>query len=215
MTCSQLPDKLEALKSLKSRDVLCLDKVMKLRLKLLQPSSSCGTIPSTSTTCKGNPLPPRLSVLNSASASDASSAFRCIFCLPTHLPPSNASSAFQCVFRFATHLTPPDLSPAPASHGMSCLPQHDLSPAVQLVSRSSRFGSSPLPTSRGITRHHATSRNIMRHTVTSRNPRGTLHLPLAFRSRPSCPATSQDIQRLPLPLLPIHPWDIPRLPGIP
>jgi len=123
--------------------------------------------------------------------SDASSAFRRIFCLPMHLPPSNVSSASRCVFRSATCLTPPDLSPAPASRGMSHLPRHDSSPAVQLVSRSSRFGSSPLPTSRGITRHHATSCNIMRHTVTSRNPRGTSHLPLAFRSQPGCPATSR------------------------
>ena len=54
----------------------------------------------------------------------------------------------------------------------------------------------------------------MRHTVTSRNPRGTSHLPLAFRFRPGCPATSQDIPRLPLLLLLPHPRDIPRLPGI-
>ena len=40
---------------------------------------------------------------------------------------------------------------------MSCLPRHILSPAVQLVSR---FGSSPLPTSRGITRHHVTYRDV-------------------------------------------------------
>jgi len=117
--------------------------------------------------------------------------FRHLLRLPTHLPPSDASSASRCVFRSATRLTPPDLSPAPASHSMSHLPQHISSPAVQLVSRSSRFGSSPLPTSWGITRHHAMSCNIMRHTVTSRNPCGTSHLPLAFRSRPGCPATSR------------------------
>ena len=99
----------------------------------------------------------------------------------------------------------------PASHGMSRLPRHNSSPVVQLVSR---FGSSPLPTSRGITRHHVMSRNIMRHTVTSCNPRGTSHLPLAFHSQPGCPA-SHDIPRLPLLLLLSHPWDIPRLPGIP
>jgi len=64
------------------------------------------------------------------------------------------------------------------SRGISCLPWYNLLPAVQLISR---FGSSPLPTSRGITRHHATSRNIMRHTVTSRNPHGTSHLPLPTR----------------------------------
>jgi len=77
-----------------------------------------------------------------------------------HLPPSNVSSASRCVFRSATHLTPPDLSPAPASCGMSHLPRHISSPAVQLVSRSSHFGSNPLPTSRGITRHHATYRDV-------------------------------------------------------
>jgi len=167
------------------------------------------TLPVPTHGCKGNPLPPRLSISNSASASNASSAFRCIFHLPMHLPPSNVSSASRCVFRFATRLTPPDLSPAPASCGMSRLLRHISSPAVQLVSRSSRFGSSPLPTSRGITRHHATSCNIMQHTMTFRNSRGTTHLPLAFRSWPGCPATSQDIPRLPLPLLPSHPWDIP------
>ena len=154
---------------------------------------------------------------------------RTLLLLPTPPPPSDASSASRCVFRSATRLTPPDLSPAPASRsmshlpryvsspaaylvscGMTRLPRYNLSPVVQLVSHSSRFGSSPLPTSRGITRHHVTSCNIMQHTVTSRNPRGTPHLLLAFRSRPGCPATSQDIPRLPS-----HPWDIPRLPGIP
>ena len=89
------------------------------------------------------------------------------------------------------------------SRGTSRLPRHTSSPAVHLVFRSSRFGSSPLPT----------SRDIMRPTMTSRNPCGTSHLPLAFlRSRPGCPATSKDV---PLPLLPSHPRDIPRLPKIP
>ena len=63
--------------------------------------------------CKGNPLMPCLSVSDSASAPDASSGFRCIFCLPMCLLPPDASSAFRCVFRFTTHLPPPDLSPAP------------------------------------------------------------------------------------------------------
>jgi len=131
--------------------------------------------------------------------SDTSSAFRCIFHLPMHLLPSNVSSASRCVFCFATCLTPPDLSPAPASHGMSHLPRHISSPASGLA----------------IYRHPGVSHDIMRHTVTSHNPRGTSHLPLAFRSRPGCPATSQDIPRLPLLLLLSHPWDIPQLPGIP
>ncbi len=43
--------------------------------------------------CKGNPLMPRLSDLDSASAPDASSTFRCIFHLPTHLPPPDWPSA--------------------------------------------------------------------------------------------------------------------------
>ena len=125
--------------------------------------------------------------------SDVSSAFQRIFRLPMHRLPSDASSAFQCVFRLQMRLPLRDSSYA--SRPVSCtrLPWYVSSPAVQLVSHSSRFGSSPLPTSRGITRHHATSRNIMRHTVTSRNPRGTSHLPLAFRSQPGCPVTSQDI----------------------
>jgi len=120
--------------------------------------------------CKGNPLPPRLSISNSASASDASSAFRRLLRLPTPLPPSDASSAFQCVFRLQMRLPLHDLSYAsrpvsctclpryvssPAaylvSRGMTRLPRHTSSPAAQLVFRSSRFGSSPLPTSRDIT----------------------------------------------------------------
>ena len=103
--------------------------------------------------CKGNPLPPRLSISNSASASDASSAFRHIFRLPMHLPPSNASSAFQCVFCLQMRLLLRDLSYT--SRPVSCtrLPWYVSSPAAYLVSR---FGSSHLPTSRGITRHHAT-----------------------------------------------------------
>jgi len=46
------------------------------------------------------------------------------------------------------------------SRGISCLPRYNSSPAVQLVSRSSRFGSSPLPTSRDIMRHHVTYRDV-------------------------------------------------------
>ena len=132
-----------------------------------------------------------------------------------HLPPSDASSAFQCVFRLQMRL--PLCDSSYASRPVSCtrLLRYVSSPAVQLVSRSSRFGSSPLPTSQGITRHHATSCNIMQHTMTFRNSRGTTHLPLAFRSWPGCPATSRNIPRLPLPLLPSHPWDIPRLPWDP
>jgi len=63
--------------------------------------------------CKGNPLMPRLSVSDSASAPDASSAFRCVVRLQMHPPPSDVSSASKCVFRFATRLPPSDLSPAP------------------------------------------------------------------------------------------------------
>ena len=70
-----------------------------------------------------------------------------------HLPPLDASSTFQCVFHLQMRLPLRNLSYA--SRPVSCtrLPRHILSPAVQLVSR---FGSSPLLTSRGITRHHAT-----------------------------------------------------------
>jgi len=107
------------------------------------------------------------------------------------------------------------------SRGMTCLPRYNSSPAVHLVSRDishlPQYNSSSAHPASGLAlyRHPAISRNIMRHTMTSRNPRGTSHLPLAFRSRPGCPATSKDILRLPLPLLPSHPWDIPRLPEIP
>jgi len=110
--------------------------------------------------CKGNPLPPRLSILNSASASDASSAFRRLFCLPMCLPPPDASSAPRLILHLQTCLL--HLPPAVCliSRGTSRLPWHTSSPAVQLIFRSSRFGSSPLPTSRDITRHHVTYHDV-------------------------------------------------------
>jgi len=37
----------------------------------------------------------------------------------------------------------------------------------------------------------------MRHTVTSCNPRGTSHLPLAFRSRPGCPTAPASVAPVP------------------
>jgi len=104
-----------------------------------------------------------------------------------HLPPSNASSASRCVFRSATRLTPLDLSPAPASRGMFHLPRHISSPAVQLVFRSSRFGSRPLPTSRDITRHHATYHDVPQSPRYLAPPAS---LPLPTR-------LSRDIQRHP------------------
>jgi len=164
------------------------------------------------TACKGNPLPPHPSISNSASASDASSAFRRIFRLPMHLPPPDASSAPRLVLRLQTcllHLPP---TVCLISRGIPHLPRHISSPAVHLVSRSIphllRYNSSSAHPASGLApyRHPATSRDIMRRTMTSRNPRGTSHLPLAFRSRPGCPATSKDV---PLPLLPSHPRDIP------
>jgi len=157
---------------------------------------------SVSRGCKGNPLPPRLSISNSASASDASPAFRRLFRLQMCLPLRDSSYASRPV-------------------SCTCLPRHISSPAVHLVSRGIphllRYNSSSAHPASGLAlyRHPATSRDIMRPTMTSRNPRGTSHLPLAFRSRPGCPATSKDIPRLPLPLLPSHPRDIPRLPEIP
>jgi len=54
--------------------------------------------------CKGNPLMPRLSVSDSASAPDASSTFRCVFRLPMHLLPPDVSSTFRCVFCLQMHL---------------------------------------------------------------------------------------------------------------
>jgi len=114
--------------------------------------------------------------------------------LPTRLPRYVSSPAVHLV-----------------SRGMTHLPRYNSSPAVHLVSR----GIPHLPRYNLSSTHPATSRDIMRHTMTSRNPRGTSHLPLAFCSRPGCPATSKDIPRLPLPLLPSHPRDIPRLPEIP
>jgi len=171
--------------------------------------------------CKGNPLPPRLSILNSASASDASSAFQCVFRLQMRLLLRDSSYASRpvsctCLPRYVS-------SPAAylISRGISHLPWHISSPAVHLVSRGIphllRYISSSAHPASGLAlyRHPATSRDIMRPTMTSRNLRGTSHLPLAFRSQPGCPATSKDIPRLPLPLLPSHPWDIPRLPEIP
>jgi len=81
------------------------------------------------------------------------------------------------------------------------LPRHILSPTAYLVSCSithlPRYNSSPARPASGLAlyRRPPTSHNIMRHTVMSRSPRGTSHLPLAFCSRPGCPATSQDIPR--------------------
>ena len=95
------------------------------------------------------------------------------------------------------------------------LPWYISSPAAHLVSRGithlPRYNSSPArpASSLALYRRPPTSHDIMRHTVTSRSPRGTSHLPLAFRSRPGCPATSQDIPWLPLPLLLPH---FPRYP---
>ena len=91
----------------------------------------------------------------------------------------------------------------------SVLPLIPLLPmCLPLPTRLPRYISSPAHPASGLAlyRRPPTSHNIMRHTVMSRSPRGTSHLPLALRSRPGCPATSQDI---PLPLLPSHPWDIP------
>jgi len=114
-----------------------------------------------------------------------------------HLPPSNVSSASRCVFRFATRLPPPDLSPAPASRGMSRLPQHILSPVVQLVSRSSRFGSSPLPTSRGITRHHATYRDVPRSPRYLAPPASLLLPTRLSRDIPRPPAAPASVAPVP------------------
>ena len=88
--------------------------------------------------CKGNPLMPRLSVSDSASAPDASSAFRCVFrlcvlCLPMCLPPPDASSASRLVFRLQTclpHCLPPwsCLLPAFSQHSLAAgtiaIPRH-------------------------------------------------------------------------------------------
>jgi len=77
---------------------------------------------------------PCLSVSDSASAPDASSAFRCIFCLPIRLPPLDVSSAFQCVFRLQMHLplcdsssTSRPVSRSASHHGpVFCLPSHSI-----------------------------------------------------------------------------------------
>ena len=73
------------------------------------------------------------------------------------------------------------------SRGTSRLPRHTSSPAVQLVFRSSRFGSSPLPTSRDITRHHATYHDVPQSPRYLAPPAS---LPLPTR-------LSRDIQRHP------------------
>jgi hypothetical protein len=119
--------------------------------------------------------------------SDASSAFRCIFRLPMRLPPPDASSAPRLVSRLQTCLL--HLPPAVCliSRGISHLPRHTSSPAVQLVFRSSRSGSSPLPTSRDITRHHATYHDVPQSPRYLAPPAS---LPLPTR-------LSRDIQRHP------------------
>ena len=69
--------------------------------------------------CKGNPLMPRLSVSDSASAPDTSSTFQCVFCLPMCLPPSNVSSASRPVSRTTSHHGPVFRLP---SHSIPWLP---------------------------------------------------------------------------------------------
>jgi len=73
------------------------------------------------------------------------------------------------------------------SRGISCLPRYNSTPAVQLISRLSRFRSSPLPTSRGITRHHATYHDVPQSPRYLAPPAS---LPLPTR-------LSRDIQRHP------------------
>ena len=112
---------------------------------------------------------------------------RTLLLLPTPPPPSNVSSTSRCVFCSATRLTPPDLSPAPASCGMSHLPRHISSPAAYLISRGMtrlpRYILSPVVhlVSRGIT-------HLPRYNSSSAHPTGTSGLAL-YRH----PATSCDI----------------------
>ena len=128
----------------------------------------------------------------------------------------NVYYAFNQPYCKGNPLTPLCFTPDPSPSDVPST--SDPSLAVHLVSRGithlPRYNSSPAHPASGLAlyRRPPTSHDIMRHTVTSRSPRGTSHLPLAFRSRPGCPATSQDTL---LPLLPSHPWDIPRLPEIP
>jgi len=106
-----------------------------------KPSPSCRMIPlclalarEGCSRCKGNPLMPRLSVSDSASAPDTSSAYQCVFCLLMRLPPPDASSAFRCVFRLQMQLPLRDSSSAPrpvsrtaSHHGpVFCLPSHSI-----------------------------------------------------------------------------------------
>ena len=98
------------------------------------------------------------------SGTDASSTFRCIFCLLMCLPPLDASSAFRCVFRFATRLPPPDLSPAP--------------PPTMVTSSTCLLTASP--GCRDFHRHPATFHNVLP---------GPLSIPLGIH----CTATSSAV----------------------
>ena len=122
---------------------------------------------------------------------NASSAFRCIFHLPMRLPPLDASSAFQCVFCLQMRLPLRDLSYASRPDSCTRLPRHILSPAVQLVSR---FGSSPLLTSRDIPRHHATYCDVPRYLA----PPASLPLPTQLsRDIPRHPAAPASVAHVP------------------
>jgi len=101
-------------------------------------------------------------------------------------------------------LPPPDLPLRDSSYASrpvscTCLPRYVSSPAVHLVSHGIphllRYNSSSAHPASGLAlyRHPTTSHNIMRPTMTSRNSRGTSHLPLAFCSRPGCPAAPCEI----------------------
>jgi len=107
------------------------------------------------------------------------------------LPPLDASSAFQCVFCLQMRLPLRDLSYASRPDSCTRLPRHILSPAVQLVSR---FGSSPLLTSRDIPRHHATYCDVPRYLA----PPASLPLPTQLsRDIPRHPAAPASVAHVP------------------
>jgi len=110
------------------------------------------------------------------------------------LPPLDASSAFQCVFRLQMRLPLRDLSYASRPVSCTCLPRHILSPAVQLVSC---FGSSPLLTSRGITRRHATYCDVPQSPRYLAPPASLPLLTRLSRNIPRHPAAPASVAHVP------------------
>jgi len=101
------------------------------------------------------------------------------------------------------------------SRGTSRLPQHNSSPMVQLISRSSPFGSSPLPMSPDITRHHATYRDVPqspRYLAPPANPPLPTRLSRDIPRHPAAPTSVAPVPSLGYPMTSRDPVASPAAP---